>query len=152
MPKRAFAANDTDYALAQTGDSIISSLPTYFGGGSAADYAELGGAISLYERTAQLMAKYYSLGRVNPRTLALTGIANGAAFNSAIQLAQTQLAANIGLLRAKGVNPLIAAADYEIAGIDRNGDVSDKFLALGDYWDGYLNSRVLAYLGGFPGG
>jgi hypothetical protein len=145
-----FAGADTDYALAQTGDSIISSLPPYFGNGATTDYAELGGAVSLYERTASLIAKYYSLGQINPKTLALTGIANDAAFNSAISLAQTQLASNIGLLRSKGVDPTLAAADNEIASVDQNGDVSSKFNALGDYWDGYLNSRVLAYLGGFP--
>jgi uncharacterized protein len=148
--ENVFAADDSDYALAQTGDNIISSLPPYFGNGATTDYAELGGAISLYERTAALIAKYYSLGQINPKTLALTGIGNDAAFNSAISLAQTQLASNIGLLRSKGVNPTIAAADNEIASVDQNGDVSDKFDALGEYWDGYLNSRVLAYLGWFP--
>ncbi len=146
----SFAAADNDYALAQAGDNLINSLPPYFGNGSTTDYAELGGAISLYERTAELISKYYSLGQINPNTLELTGIGNDAAFNSAIQLAQTQLAANIGLLRSKNVNPLIAAADNEVASIKQNGSVSDKFDALGAYWDGYLNSRVLAYLGGFP--
>ena len=43
---------------------------------------------------------------------------------------------------------MIVAADNEIAGVDRNGAVADQFDALGDYWDGYVNSRVLAYLGG----
>ena len=150
--ENAFATNDTDYALALTGDAVIRSLPSSFGSGAAAGYAELGGAVSLYVRSAQLMAKYSSLGQVNPATLAITGIGNGVAFDAAIQLAQTQLAANIGMLRSKGVSPLIAASDNEIAGVTAKGDVSDKFSALGDYWDGYVNSRVLAYLGGFPAG
>ena len=48
------------------------------------------------------------------------------------------------------MNPLIAAADNEVASVEQNGNVTDKFDALGDYWDGYVNSRVLAALGGFP--
>ena len=68
-----------------------------------------------------------------------------------IARAQAQLASSIGSLRSKGVNPVSAAADNELAGVDRNGDASDRFDALGEYWDGYLNSRVLAYLGGFSG-
>jgi hypothetical protein len=47
------------------------------------------------------------------------------------------------------VNPTTVAADVEIARVDQNGDVQDKFDALGDYWDGFVNSRVLAALGGF---
>ena len=66
-----------------------------------------------------------------------------------MQGAQSQLAANIALLRSQHVNPMTVASDNEIASLDQGGDVNDKFDALGDYWDGYVNSRVLAYLGGF---
>jgi hypothetical protein len=44
----------------------------------------------------------------------------------------------------------VAVADNQIGGIQREGDASQKLDALSSYWDGYLNSRVLAYLGGFP--
>ena len=79
----------------------------------------------------------------------MTGISNDAAFSAAIELAQGQLAGGVGLLQTKQVNPTIAVADNEIAGIDREGNASDKIDALTEYWDGYLNARVLAYLGGF---
>jgi uncharacterized protein len=146
----AFARADTGYALAGTGNAILQSLPAYFGNGTPAAYAQLGGAISLYVRSTVLLAKYRSLGHVNPTTLQLAGMANGGrAFNVSIQHAQTQLTSNLGLLRSKQVNPTTVAADVEIARVDQNGDVEDKFDALGDYWDGYVNSRVLAALGGF---
>jgi len=148
--KEAFSGNDTDYALATTGLNVIGSLQQYFGTGPVSDYAEIGGAVTLYNRTAGLISKYYSLGDVDPKTLELTGIANDAAFQASIGLAQTQLAANVGVLRSKQVNPTVAVADNQIASIDREGDASDKLNALTQYWDGYLNSRVLAYLGGFP--
>ena len=53
------------------------------------------------------------------------------------------------MLRSKQVNPTVAVADNQIGGIQREGDASQKLDALSSYWDGYLNSRVLAYLGGF---
>jgi uncharacterized protein len=147
--KREFQGIDTDYGLAVSGLSVIGGLQKYFGDAASSDYAELGGAISLYNRTAGLIAKYYSLGEVNPRTLEVTGISNDSAFSASINLAQSQLAGGVGLLQSKQVNPTIAVADNEIASVDREGNASDKLTALTEYWDGYLNSRVLAYLGGF---
>lgn len=145
----ALAQADTVYALARTGDRVLESLPTYLGKHSTSGYADLSGAVSLYVRTTALDAKYFSLGVVDPTTLQLVRVANPGAFTSVMQRAQAGLAANLAFLRSKHVNPTIVAADNEIAGLDQNGDVSDKFDALGDYWDGYVNSRVLAYLGGF---
>ena len=109
----------------------------------------MGGAITLYARTTALLAKYSVFGRFEPGTLQLGAIADTGGFNAAILFAQTQLAANIGWLRAHGVDPVIAVAANDVASADQNGDVSGAFDALGDYWDGYVNSRVLAYLGGF---
>ncbi|MGO9877431.1 MAG: hypothetical protein ACLPVY_26935 [Acidimicrobiia bacterium] len=148
--EQAFAVTDVDYALAQAGDSLISALPSYFGGASTADYARLGGALALYDRTAQLLATYDSLGQVDPMTLQLSGIGSDAAFNSVIGVAHDQLAASVGQLASKNVNSTTAVSDIEIGGVDQDGALNDKFNALGDYWDGYLNSRVLAYLGWFP--
>ena len=144
-----FAGNDSDYSLAVTGLDVIGALPTYFGNAAANEYAEIGGAMSLYNRTAGLIAKYSSLGTVDPQTLDVTRISNDEAFNAAITLAQSQLAGTVAVLRAKSVNPTIAVADNEVAGIDREGNAGDKLSALGEYWNGYLNGRVLAYIGGF---
>ena len=147
----AFARADTGYALAGTGNAIVQKLPAYFGKGAPAAYAQLGGAISLYVRSAVLLAKYQSLGHANPDTLQLAGMANGGrAFNVALQHAQAQLASNLGLLRAQHVNPATVAADAEIGRLDQSGNVQEKFDALADYWDGYVNSRVFIALGGFP--
>ncbi|HTD50636.1 MAG TPA: hypothetical protein VK771_08550, partial [Acidimicrobiia bacterium] len=78
--RAAFAGTDLNYGLAQTGDTTISALPSYFGGPSTADYARLGGALAMYDRTAELLATYNSFGRIAPNTLQLAGIANTAAF------------------------------------------------------------------------
>ena len=148
--KANFAGKDTEYALATTGLQVMSNLQQYFGGAQSRDYSELGGAISLYNRSASLLAKYYSLGDVDPKTMEVKDIANSQAFTAAIDLAQRQLAANVGVLRSKQVNPTIAVADNQIGTIQREGDATQKLDALSSYWDGFLNSRVLAYLGGFP--
>jgi len=49
------------------------------------------------------------------------------------------------------VNPASAVAANELAGYARNGGASDRFDALGEYWNGYVGARVLAYLGGLSG-
>ncbi len=147
--KVSFASNDTDYAEAQSGVDVIGGLEQYFGDAAASVYAELGGAVSLYARTAGLLAKYYSLGELD-KNFAVSDIKNQQAFDASIELAQTQLSGGVGVLRDKQVNPVIAVASNEVAGVDREGGASDKLTALTEYWDGYLNSRVLAYLGGFP--
>ena len=56
----------------------------------------------------------------------------------------------VGVLQSKQVYPTLVVGRNEIAGVDREGDASDKLDALTEYWDGYVGSRVLAYLGGFP--
>jgi hypothetical protein len=145
------ATNDSDYSLAVTGHDVIGALPTFFGAAATNGYAEIAGALSLYNRTAGLVAKYSSLGRLDPRALTITGISNNPAFTAASSFAQDQLARTVGLLQSKRVNPTIAVADNEIAGIDRDGDVSAKLRSLTEYWDGYLSGRLLAYLGGFAG-
>jgi uncharacterized protein len=147
--KERFANIDPDYSLASTELAVLRSLPTYFGKAATSNNAEIGGAISLYQRTAGLIAKYTSLGQVDPNTLAFTGISNDEAFSSAIASAQLQLASTVALLRSKDVNPTIAVADNEVAGIDREGDANEKLSSLNEYWGGYLNGRVLAYIGGF---
>ncbi len=144
-----FAGKDLTYALAESGVGVVGSLQKYFGDAASSAYAGIGGAVALYSRTAGLLAKYYSLGEVDPETLDVKDIQNPEAFNAAIELAQSQLAGGIGVLQAKQVNPMIPVAFNEIAGVDREGTASDKLNALGQYWEGYLNTRVLAYLGGF---
>ena len=148
--EKTFAGTDLDYALAQIGTGVVDALPPYFGGHATADYAALGGALALYERTSELIATYASLGRLDPKTQQVAGIGNAAAFNSVMHSAQSQLAANISFLRTKSVSSTTAVSDYEIAGITQSGTARDRFGALGDYWDGYLNSRVLDYFGAFP--
>ena len=143
------AASNSLYTLAGNGDRILRALPSYFGTGTHAAYAQLGGALALYTRASELTAEYSPLGTFDPSTLDLTGIANETTFDSMNRLARSQLESSIGWLRTKGVNPVVAAADNEVGSVEGTGSANDRFDALGSYWDGYLGSRMLAYLGGF---
>ena len=149
--EQRFAAADSDYSLATAGRDVIGALPTSFGTAAGRGYAGIGGAVALYNRTAGLMTKYSSLGRVDPKTLGVTGISDEAALDAAISFAQNQVAGSVALLQSQHVNPMIVVGDNEIAGVDVEGGASDKLHALSEYWDGYVNGRVLAYLGGFAG-
>ena len=142
------AASDSTYAFARTGAAVLQSLPSYFGPSRTTDDAKLGGAISLYLRSAALLSKYSSLGRTRPGTVTFTGIANSGSFNATLQYAQGQLASNIDFLQANRVTPVTAVTDSELASVDQNGDANSQFDALGEYWNGYVNSRVLASFGG----
>ena len=148
--KDVFARNDFDYASALASVNVMANLKQYFGTGAAADYAELGGSAQLFTRGAGLLAKYYSLGEVDPKTFNVTSISNDAAFTEAITLASSQASSAIGALRGKGVNPTLAASNFEIAGVSReSGDAGTKLSGLSSYWDAYVGARILAYLGGF---
>ncbi len=146
----AFTSNDFDYALAQSSEGVLNGgLDKYLGSAKTANYAKLGGAVKLYTRTAELLSKYYSLGEVNS-DLEVTGISNDQAMQSALDLGRSQVQRGVGVLRSKKVAPTLVVGTYEIAGVDAQGDASDKLDAVGEYLSAFVGSRVLAYLGGFP--
>jgi len=137
-------------------DALTGRVALITGGGTgicrgiAAAYAKLGGAVSLYARASGLMAKYYSLQAELDDNLNVTGIGNQKALQESLGLAQSQVERSVSVLQDKGVDPTLVVAGYESAGIDREGDPDDKLNALTSYWTGFVESRVLAYLGGFP--
>lgn len=148
--KDVFARSDFDYASALASVDVMANLKQYFGDGAPADYAELGGSAQLFTRGAGLLAKYYSLGDVDTTDFSVKGITNDAAFSEAINLASSQSSSAIGALRAKGINPTLAAANFEVAGVQReSSEPGTKLTGLSTYWDSYVGARILAYLGGF---
>jgi predicted S18 family serine protease len=145
----AFASADFDYALARSSLGVLNGgLDDYLGNSKTAALAKLGGAVSLYTRTAGLLSKYYSLGQLND-DLEVVGITNERAMTNALDLGRDQVERGVGVLKAKKVSPTLVVGSYEIAGVDREGEASDKLDALGGYLSAFVGSRVLAYLGGF---
>jgi hypothetical protein len=145
-----FANVDLDIALAVNQRNVLGGLTKYIGAGEPnAEYAQLGFAINNYARNALLVEKYYSNGQLD-NDLNLVSVRSDAALSSALDLAKGQLSASITSLRKKEIEPTLETAMFESAGLDREGDLSDKFTALSSYWTGFVSARVLSYLGGFP--
>lgn len=153
--KNQLAAADTDYGLALIGQNIGYQLQDYFGTKGNAVYAQLGGAVSLYARSAGLLAKYYSLGEIEfyDGSIEVVGAQSDRALAAAIELARDQLAGAVSILTDYDVNPALAVASYESGTVQINANgatVADKLNGLTTYWGGFVNARVLTYLGGFP--
>ncbi len=147
--QQRFAGVDFEYALTQSSLGVLQgALDDYFGDAKTAGYAKLGAAVTLYTRSAGLLSKYYSLAQLD-ENLEVVGISNERALTAALDLGESQVRRGVGVLRAKKVAPTLVVAAYESAGVDREGDASDKLDALGAYLGAYVTSRVLAYLGGF---
>lgn len=138
---------DLDVALATFQQAALAEVVDYLGTSPAADYAVLGYGITNYARTAQIMLKYGSNG-ITDADFNLTGVASEAALIAALDLGKSHLASNIGMLRDNSIEPSNEVGLYEAAAIDREGEIGEKFSALGKYWSGYVGARVLAYLGG----
>jgi hypothetical protein len=149
--RQALSANDFDYGLALNGSSTIGqAIDDFIKDKTAAAYANLGGATALYARSATLLAKYYSLNAQVDDNGTIIGVAHESALTNALETAEGAAAGAITVLRAKKADPALAAGDFEIAGVEREGDVGQKLEALSDLFSAYIGARVLAYLGGFP--
>ncbi|MFZ4584549.1 MAG: S16 family serine protease [Acidimicrobiia bacterium] len=155
VAQRRFAQIDQDYAFALSSIQTNRGLKEYFGNAQTYAYAQLGGSVGLYATTSGLLAKYYSLGEVelNNGTVEVTGVRSEKALAAAIDLAQKQLAGAITTLKSKQVNPALQAASFEVGKVQATGsdaDVNSKLDSLSTFWGGFINSRTLTYLGGFP--
>lgn len=144
-----FESNDLDYALANSSTNVIEGGIDKFLEKPASDYAKLGASISLYARAASLIDKYYSLQAKTDDNGNVTDVGNDQALTNALDLARSQVERAVSLLHDKDVDPTIQVGGYGIAGIEREGAVDDKLTALSEYRAAFLQSRVLAYVGGF---
>lgn len=144
-----FVNLDINVELSLNARNTIEALAQYIGEGEAnSQYARLGFAITNFARNANLLYKYYSNGDLD-ENLQLVGVRSTAALTTGLDLAKSQLGSAIGVLLDKDTAAALQAAGYESAGIDREGDIDEKFNALNTYWEGFIAARVLAYLGGF---
>lgn len=143
----ALADKDLDVALATFQKQSLADVTDYLGKSAASDYAVLGYGINNYSRTAQILMKYSSNG-ITDKDFNLTGVRSESALSAALDLGKSHLSANITMLRDHSIEPSAEVGLFESAGIDREGDVQEKFSALGKYWSGFVGARILAYLGG----
>jgi hypothetical protein len=147
-----FSIRDFTYAQARSGLLVMPRvLERYFGGGAASAYAQLGGALSAYSASTGLLAKYYSLDAQLDDNLDITAWGKERVLLDTLDLADEQARGSIAFLRKNNVDPALFIISYESARLAREGGVGDKMTALTTFWDVYIYSRALAYLGGFAG-
>jgi hypothetical protein len=151
VAKGAFMGADLSYSLARSSVDILPGLDRYFGGGTATSYAKLGGAMNAYSYSTSLIAKYYSLEAELDDNLEVKSIAREKALLNMLDLADDQLRQSIAALRSNEVDPALFVVVYESARLNREGSPKDKLEALTSFWAAYVQSRVMAYLGGFAG-
>lgn len=146
--REQFAENFFDYGLANAELGVLSSFGDYFGDPETAAYAELGGALNLYALSSSLLSQFYSLGVVLDDNNNVVDVENELALLSALNLGEDQLGGAITTLRGEDIEPVFPTGAFESAETSRGGDVDDQISALEAFWSGYVNGRILAYLGG----
>lgn len=141
---------DLGVALSYSAKQRLGVIQNYIGEGKPnAAYAAMGYGFLNYSRNAIHIEKYYSNGLLND-DLEVVGVRSEVALARALDLGRTQVAQALGVLDGKGTMPVLTVADFESAGVNREGDIADKFEVIGNYSGQFIMSRILAFVGGFP--
>lgn len=141
---------DVGVALAFSANQYIPGLQHYIGEGSPnSAYAAMGYGFLNYSRNAVLIEKYGGNTQLDGN-YNIVGVENEIILSRALELAKTQMARSISILEANGSSPVLAIASFEDANVNREGDVSERFTALESYSGGFVATRMLAYIGGYP--
>ncbi|MBX3093248.1 MAG: hypothetical protein KF680_01710 [Cryobacterium sp.] len=141
---------DVGVALAFSANQYIPGLQRYIGEGSPnSAYAAMGYGFLNYSRNAILMEKYGGNAHLD-QDFNIVGVQNEIILSRALELAKTQMARSVSILEANGSSPVLAIASFEDANVNREGDVSDRFTALESYSGGFVATRMLSYIGGYP--
>lgn len=143
--------NDLQYALANSSVDVVENGIARFLEPGAASYAKLGASVLLYVRSEALLEKYYSFDAQVDNSGTVVAVQFEQSLSNALDLAKSQAERSASLLTSRNIDPTIEIGAYEIAGIEREGTLDDKLLALNDYRTAFLTSRVIAYIAGFAG-
>ena len=114
-------------------------------------YAVLAGAMHTYIMSSRLTAEYYSLGIERDSTGIPNKIRHEAALDHMLNFAEDQSCRNIQLLRSHDADPMASVFFTQAAIGLKERKLSDRLGALTAFWQANLQSRTLAYLGGFAG-
>jgi hypothetical protein len=117
-------------------DGLPKDLRTKWGEGSVAwALLSLAGSELAYYHSAELVAKYYSLGLHTDAMGHADSVEHDKAFTNMLASAERTARANARAARiATGGIPIQAKLAYQLAGVDREGDVSDRISAIAGYW------------------
>jgi hypothetical protein len=95
----------------------------------------LAGSELAYYDSAELIAKYYSLGVHTDANNKIDSMEYQDAFTNMLATAERNARANARAARiAAGAIPIQAKLAYQVAIVERDGDLSEKVDALGEFW------------------
>lgn len=108
----------------------------------------LAGSELAYAKASELVAKYYSLGvKTDPATGKAAGVEYERAFLNMLVLAERNARANARVARiATGGIPVQAKLAYQVALVQRDGDLDEKLGALANFWSSSAYSQTAAML------
>jgi hypothetical protein len=152
--RERFAMAEPDYLVAWTVSKLSDSeglpkdLKTAWGEHSLAwGLLSLAGSELAYFDSAQLIAKYYSLGVSTDDNNKVDKLEYEEAFTNMLASAERNARANARAARiAAGAIPVQAKLAYQLASTERAGDLTDKIDALSEFWASSAFSQTAVML------
>lgn len=142
--------NDFTVALSSTAKDTQFSIANYIGEGKPnSSYAAMGYGFLNYARNAILIEKYYNNGVLDENYM-VVDVRSHVILSRALDMGRSQVAGALQPLYGHDTAPVLTVGSFEQAGVDREGDMDDKFLAIQSYSASFIMARTLSYLGGFP--
>jgi hypothetical protein len=149
----AIAMHEPDYLVAlmlahlQNADGLPKELQTQWGEGSVAwNLLSLAGNELAYFNAAELITRYYSLDVQTDAAGTPVSVQHDKAFTNMLASAERSARASARAARiATGAIPVQAKLAYQLAMVERDGDLADKLSALSGFWtaSAYAQTAVM---------
>jgi uncharacterized protein len=141
---------DLSVALSYSAQQTLPQIEDYIGAKNKnSGYAAMGYGWVNYSRNAIHLEKYYNNG-VLDENLNVVGVTSDTILSTSLDLGRDQVERATTVLGDHKTQTVIVQGQYEVAGVEREGDPSDKFDAITDYTGAFILSRTQAFLGGYP--
>ncbi len=152
--RRRVEMNEPDYLVASmnsklnTTDGMPTDLKNQWGEKSLAwGLMSLAGSELAYHDSAQLIAKYYSLRVRSDRNGKVESVEHDKAFVNMLASAERTARASARAARiATGAIPVQAKLAYQLAAVERDGDIGERVDALNHFWASSAYSQTAVML------
>ena len=134
--------------MEQASSGVMADLKKEWGDKSLQwNLMSLAGSELAYAKSAELVNKYYSLGVKPDASGRATAVEHEKAFLNMLVTAERTARANARAARiATGAIPVQAKLAYQLAAIQREGDMQDKLEALAGFWTSSSFSQTAVML------
>lgn len=147
--RQIFLTTDVQYLLTVASRQGVQALTARIADSAQRNRLVLGNNMGNFALSASLVAKHYSLGAELDAKGNVTGVTRERALADMLDLAD-QRARELIALNGEEV-PVMAILLYEIARLQRQGDITEQIDALQTYWQAATLAQVQAYLAGITG-